>query len=156
MSKKPPQVIRISSALRATPEAVWQHASSFEGMNEELWPVQLGAPKGAVLRPDSARAEPLFRGAVSLLGVVVLDVHEFKLLRVSQGEGFHESSRSMLERRWEHVRSIASQPGGCVITDELEFEPRLLPVLVAAVVRRVFERRHAFLRRRFGELVVRG
>jgi hypothetical protein len=156
MSKKPPQIIRISSALRATPETVWQHAASFEGMNEELWPVHVSGPKGAVLRPDSARPEPLFRGVVSLLRLIVLDLHEFKLLRVSLGEGFHESSRSLLERRWEHVRTITPQPGGCVISDELEFEPRLLPALVASVVRRVFERRHAFLRRKFGELVVRG
>ena len=36
--------------------------------------------------------------------------------------------------------------------DELEFEPRVFPLLVARIVRKVFERRHAVLRRKFGKL----
>jgi hypothetical protein len=156
MPKPTPQTIRISSALRATPESVWQHCATLSGINEEIWPLHMSGPQDVVLAPEMARAEPLFRSVVSLMRVFVLDLHEFKLLRVSTGEGFHESSRSLLERRWEHVRRITPQPGGCVVSDELEFEPRLMPLLLLPIVRYVFERRHAFLRRKFGELVTRG
>jgi ligand-binding SRPBCC domain-containing protein len=149
---KSPQIIRLSSALRAAPETVWQHASSLRGMNQELWPLHMSGPDWTVLTPELPVGEPLFRSVVSLLRVFVLDFHEFKLVRVNPGQSFHEASRSLLERRWEHVRTITEEPGGCVVTDELEFEPRLLPLLVAAIVRRVFEHRHAFLRRRFGVL----
>jgi hypothetical protein len=150
-----PQVIRISSALRATPESVWKHAASLEGINEELWPVHMSGPSEPVLGPNVPLNQPLFRSVVSLLRVVVLDLHEFKLVRVDTGEGFHESSRSLLEKRWEHIRKITAEPGGCVLSDEVEYEPRLPPLLVAPLVRHVFERRHAFLRRKFGELVAR-
>jgi hypothetical protein len=156
MTTTTPQVLRISSALRAAPESVWQHASSLQGINEELWPVHMSGPRETVLAPELVRSEPLFHSVVSLMRVFVLDLHEFKLVRVNAGKGFHEKSRSLLERRWEHIRTITPEPGGCVLSDELEFEPRLLPALMTMLVRRVFERRHAFLRRKFGELVVRG
>jgi hypothetical protein len=149
------QTIRLSSALRATPEALWQHASSLEGINQELWPLHMSGPQRTTLTADIPLGEPLFRSVVSLARMFVLDLHEFRLLRVSVGEGFHESSRSLLERRWEHVRTIRGEPGGCTVTDELEFEPRLLSGLMAIVVRRIFERRHTFLRHKFGELIAR-
>jgi hypothetical protein len=152
---KNPQTIRISSALRAAPQSVWQHTATLGGINQELWPVHMSGPQQTLLGPEVPLGEPLFRSVVSLLRVVVLDLHEFKLLRVNSGEGFHESSRSLLEKRWEHIRTITPEPGGCVVSDEVEFEPRLPSLLVTPLVRRVFERRHAFLRRKFGELVVR-
>jgi hypothetical protein len=153
--RRTPRTVRVSSALRAAPETVWQHASTLQGMNDELWPLHISGPKAGALGSDVPLGEPLFRGVVTLLRLVVLDVHEFKLLRVQPGQAFHESSRSLTERRWEHVRTILPEPGGCVVSDELEFEPRLLPALLEAVVQRIFERRHAFLRRKFGELIAR-
>jgi hypothetical protein len=147
-----PQIIRLSSALRAEPDIVWQHASSLRGVNDELWPLHMSGPAWAVFTPELPLGEPLFRSVISFMRVIVLDLHELRLVRVSPGEGFHEASRSLLERRWEHVRTISEEPGGCIVTDEVEFEPRLLPLLVAPLVRRVFERRHAFLRKRFGVL----
>jgi hypothetical protein len=150
-----PQVVRFSSALRAAPDAVWEHARSLDGINEELWPLHLSGPADAVISDQVPLGQPLFRSVLSLLRVIVLDLHEFKLLRVNVGEGFHESSRSLLERRWEHVRSIRPEPGGCVVTDELEFEPRITPVLIAGLVRRVFQLRHERLRSKFGELITR-
>jgi hypothetical protein len=149
------QGFSIRSSLRASPDVLWQHASTLRGVNQELWPLHLSGPDDASLTRDVRLDQPVLRSVVSVLGVFVLDLHEFSLVRVSQGEGFHEHSRSLLERRWQHVRTIRKQPGGCLVTDELEFEPRLFPKLVARVVRRVFEHRHGFLRRRFGELTER-
>ncbi|HEY2733130.1 MAG TPA: hypothetical protein VGI70_04055 [Polyangiales bacterium] len=155
MAQSNSQVIRISSSLRAPAASVWRHAATLEGINEELWPIHMSGPPRTQLTSDAARGEPLFRSVVSLLRVIVLDLHEIKLLRVDENEGFHESSRSLLERRWEHIRTITPQPGGCVISDEVQFEPRVLRSLLTPVVRLTFERRHALLRRKFGELVVR-
>lgn len=149
------QGFSVRSALRASPQALWQHASTLRGVNEELWPLRFSGPDTTPLTRDVPLDQPILRSVLLLLGVVVLDLHEFSLVRVTEGEGFHERSRSLLERRWQHVRTIEQQPGGCVVTDELEFEPRLFPGLVGRIVRRVFEHRHAFLRRRFGELTER-
>jgi hypothetical protein len=120
-----------------------------DGVNAELAPVHMSHPAGAAIRPDLALGRPLFRSVVTLWGVVPLDVHELGLVDVRHAEGFHESSRSLLERRWIHRRSLADAPGGVEITDELEFEPRVLGVLVARIVASTFERRHARLRRLF-------
>jgi ligand-binding SRPBCC domain-containing protein len=150
-----PQRFHLSSALRATPQLVWEHSTSPDGINEELWPIHMSWPEGARLEEDVPLDQPLFRSVVSLLGLVALDLHEFKLRGVEPGRAFHEQSRSLMERRWEHIRTITPEPGGCRLTDELEFEPRLLPPLVALIVRRVFARRHALLRRKFGELIAR-
>jgi ligand-binding SRPBCC domain-containing protein len=150
-----PQTVRVSSALRAAPESVWRHAASLRGINQELWPLHMSGPAGATLSSKQPLGKPLFRSVISLLRVVVLDLHEVKLLQVDDGHSFHESSRSLMERRWEHVRTVSAQPGGCVVSDEIDFEPRIQPALVASVVRWVFERRHAFLRRKFGELISR-
>jgi hypothetical protein len=41
---------------------------------------------------------------------------------------------------------------GCVVTDRLVVEPRWAPTfLVEPILRRLFESRHAWLRRRFGQ-----
>jgi hypothetical protein len=149
------QGFSVSSTLRASPQTLWQHASTLRGVNQELWPLRLSGPDSTLLTRDIPLQQPVLRSVVSLLGVVMLDLHEFSLVHVTEGEGFHEHSRSLLERSWRHVRTIRQQPGGCVVTDELEFEPRLFPGLVGRIVRRVFEHRHAFLRRRFGELAER-
>ena len=106
MPNKTPQIIRISSALRASPESVWQHAATLSGINEELWPVHMSGPQDVVLIPELARAEPLFRSVVSLMRVFVLDLHEFKLLRMNSERGFHESSRS---RCWSGVGSTCAR-----------------------------------------------
>jgi hypothetical protein len=80
---------------------------------------------------------------------VPLDLLVFALVEIRPGVGFHESSRSLLERRWIHRRTLADVPGGIELMDELEFEPRLAGFLVARVIAHTFTRRHARLRRLF-------
>ena len=120
-----------------------------DGVNAELAPVHMSHPAGAGIAPGVPLGRPLFRSVVTLWGVVPLDVHELGLVEVRPDEGFHESSRSVLERRWIHRRTLADAPGGVEITDELEFEPRVLGFLVARIVAATFERRHARLRSLF-------
>jgi hypothetical protein len=121
------------------------------GVNAELAPMHMTHPADAALGPDVPLGQPLFRSLVSLWGFVPLDVHEFALADVRPGEAFHESSRSLLERRWVHRRTLADAADGVEITDELEFEPRLrlMGGLVARIIATTFVRRHTRLRRLF-------
>jgi len=119
------------------------------GVNAELAPVHMSHPAGAVLGADVPLGQPLFRSLVTLWGLLPLDLHELALVDVRPGEGFHESSRSLLERRWVHRRTLADAPDGMELVDELEFEPRVLGPLIARIVAATFARRHACLRRLF-------
>jgi hypothetical protein len=143
--------LSFSSALAASPEQVWEHASSFAGVNEELWPVHMSGGRSLRINADTPVGRPLLRSVVSLFGVVPLDLHVLTFAEVWNGRGFRESSHSLLHRRWIHVRRIeATEGGGCVVHDELRFEPRVLPELSTQVIRRVFVRRHHRLRQKFG------
>ena len=141
--------LRIRSRLATDRQSLWAHASSMDGVNAELAPIRMSHPAGAALGPDVPLGTPLFRSLVTLWGFVPLDLHEFALLEVHPGEGFHESSRSLLERRWVHRRTLVDAPGGIELTDELEFEPRLAGFLIARIIALTFARRHARLRRLF-------
>lgn len=141
----------LASTLDAPAEQVWRHASTFAGINRELWPVHMSGGSELLLSGETATGVVLFRSVLTLLRVVPLDVHSFGLLAVWPGVGFDESSRSLLQRRWRHTRTIEPlRGGGCLVRDQLEFEPRVLPMLVSGLVRRVFDRRHAMLRALFG------
>ena len=123
--------LRIRSRLATDRRTLWAHASSIDGVNAELAPVRMSHPAGAAIAAGVPLGRPLFRSVVSLWGLVPLDVHELRLVDVRPDDGFHESS------------------DGVEITDELEFEPRILGFLVARIVAATFERRHAGLRRLF-------
>src|SRR5262245_5472182 len=99
--------LRIRSRLATDRRTLWDHASSMDGVNTELAPLHMSHPPDAVLSADVPLGQPLFRSLVTLWGLIPLDLHEFGLVSVRPGEGFHESSRSLLERRWVHRRTLA-------------------------------------------------
>jgi hypothetical protein len=143
----------IRSELEADCDRVWSHASSMAGVNAELFPLHMRAPPGARLDASLELGRPLMRSVVTLLRCLPIDVHELSLVAVEPGRHFHERSRSLSERCWEHRRTVEPRPGGgSVVEDELRYEPRVFPALMERIVTRVFERRHAYLRRRFGDL----
>jgi hypothetical protein len=148
------QSLTISSSLAAPPELVWPHITSTTGINEELWPLHMTGPEDGFAHDYARLGRPLFVSVLSLLSVMPIDVHELTLHDLEADEGFHEDSRSLLEKRWVHKRSVRPFEGGSIVLDELEFEPRVFPLFVARIVRKVFERRHAVLRRKFGKLRV--
>lgn len=146
-------MLRLSfvSELVADRAAIWAHATTLDGVNEELAPLHMSGPRGVRLDAGVPTGRPLFRSLVTIARVIPIDLHELTLAHVDEGRGFRETSRSILEARWVHVRTLADMPsGGTILTDELELEPRLFALIVARIVRRVFERRHAVLRRKFG------
>lgn len=144
------QRLSFYSTLHASPSAVWEHARTLRGINEELWPVRMSDPIGLRLDAGTPLNVVLMRSVLSLFGVLPIDVHSFRLLRVTDGVGFQEHSHSWLERTWIHERTITPDPVGCRLSDDLRFEPRLPAALTRALVERTFLRRHRALRRKFG------
>lgn len=144
-----------TSRLAAPPAAVWEHATSFAGVNAEF---------GGLLRMTAPRdvreaglggvalGERLCRSWILLLGVIPLDYDDITLVELEPGRGFLERSSMLSNRVWEHRRTIEPDGTGCVVTDAIRYEPRL-PVphaLLRRVYGLVFAWRHRNLRRRFG------
>ena len=133
--------------------AVWAAVSTIGGLNREL------APFVRVTDPTDGApfdTEP-WRGGTPvtwllLFGVVPVDRHRIGLVALPDGRGFRESSSTWLYRVWRHERTLLDDPGGCIVRDSMEIEPRLrlLEPIVRSSVRRMFRHRHRRLRHRFG------
>ena len=145
--------LTVELPLRANRSEVWAAVSTVGGINRELAPlVRMTDPT------DGAPfdAEPWRGGAPViwqlLFGVIPVDRHRIELVALPDGRGFRESSSSWWHRVWWHERTLLDDPGGCVVRDSVEIEPRLgVPApIVGWAVGRMFRRRHRHLRRRFG------
>ena len=150
------RVVERQSVLAATPEAVWERVSTFEGINDELGPVLRMTAPARVRRLEPAEVvlgERIFRSWVLLFGVLPIDYDDLTLIALEPGRGFHERSRMLSMRVWEHERTLESDgAAGCLVRDRLSFEPRLpgMGPLLERIVRATFKHRHRRLRRRFG------
>lgn len=141
---------RLSSKLARTPAELWAHSTSIAGVNEELWPIHMSAPAER-LDGDVPLGERLFVSRVTLFRVLLLDLHALTLESLNPGAGFHENSRTLVQRRWEHRRTLVpTSDGGTELSDEISFEPRLAGPVVRRIAERVFLRRHRVLRKKFG------
>jgi ligand-binding SRPBCC domain-containing protein len=144
--------IVFTSVVAASPEAVWAHATTMRGVNDELRPlVRMTAPRHGTIE-DLPLGEVGFRSVLLAGGLVPFDVHFLRLEERSAGR-FLERSHSLLQRRWEHERVVEPEPGGGTrVTDRLRIEPRLpgSAWLVRRMVAATFHHRHRRLARRFG------
>jgi ligand-binding SRPBCC domain-containing protein len=146
--------LRVSSRLRAAPDAVWERIVTPEGVNAELGPLlRMTVPRGL----DDFGIEDVEPGEVGrswilLLGLIPFDYDDLRLERVDPGRGFLERSRMLSQRLWEHERTIEPTAEGCELSDRVAWEPRLpLPgASFGPLVGAVFRHRHRQLRRQFG------
>lgn len=149
-------MVTISSAVAAPPAQVWEHASRFAGVNDELAPVlRMTHPPGqAVLDASLPLGRPLFRSWLLLFGVLPVDYDHIGFAAITPGEGFSERSSMGSLRLWHHDRRLAPVTGGCAVTDTLGFAPRVpgTSPLAASLVGALFRHRHRRLARRFGAL----
>jgi len=148
----------ITSRLRSPAARVWAHASTFAGVNRELWPLarMTFPPALGRLAPE---AIPLGRAAFRswvLLGRVPVEYDDFTLLELAPGRGFHESSPLLTMREWRHRRTVTPAGEGCVVRNEVTFVPgggmraRSWPACTG--VGGVFAWRHSSIRRRGGSV----
>jgi len=148
--------IALSSELKADAAEVWRHASSMPGVNYELMPlVRMTYPQDAGSLDGSrfVLGETAFASTLLLGGLLPFDLHFLRLVSVEPGRGFEERSSSLMHAEWNHKRAIDSLPnGGCHITDEVDFTPRIgyLKPLLRPIIAAVFRWRHRRLRQRFG------
>jgi ligand-binding SRPBCC domain-containing protein len=152
-----PPELTFESIVAAPPSAVWERVSTFEGINDELRPLMRMTAPASVRRLDPAEVvlgERICRSWCLLLGVLPFDYDDITLVALEPGRGFHERSRMLSQRVWEHRRTLTPVDGGCRVTDTLAFEPRVpgSAALVRRLVRAVFRHRHRRLRRAFGGL----
>jgi ligand-binding SRPBCC domain-containing protein len=147
--------LRFESTLAAAPHAVWQWATSVDGIGYEMAPLlRMTFPRGMRALPghDFVPGQRLCRSRLLLLGVLPVDWSDLTLVELEPGRRFLERSPMLSMAYWQHERTVAPSGQGTVVVDSLTFRPRrLLPrALVRACVALFFRHRHARLRRRFG------
>jgi ligand-binding SRPBCC domain-containing protein len=142
-------VVTVTSRVAASPQRVWAHASTMEGVNAELRPfVRMRVPREArgLTIADAPLGEVAFHSLLLAGGVLPFDRHDLRLVRVDATPprlGFLEQSTSLLQRRWEHERTIVADGQGSLVTDRVVFEPRIGSArLVRPVVAALFRHRH--------------
>jgi hypothetical protein len=144
----------ISTELDVTPEAFWEHMS-MAAVNAELSPlVRMTAPPEWQRCPLAqwTAGRVLFRSVILLFGFLPVDVHSLRFEHLMPEGGFVERSHSWANRLWQHERTTARTPGGCVVTDRLTVQGRLplLAALLLPVYRLVFRHRHRRLTALYG------
>ena len=144
--------VTVSTRLRATPQELWRGVSTMEGVNDELRPfVRMTVP--AARRGMSLEAAPLGRPAFTstllAFGVLPIDRHRLTLVRIDRDRGFLERSSSLLQRTWEHERTLGEDG---TVTDRVTFATRLPggERLARPLVAALFRHRHRRLSARFG------
>jgi len=146
---------KFRTPLRASADQVWAHASTFVGVNRELWPlVRMTFPPamGRLTPAAFPLGQTAFRSWLLLFGLVPVDFDDIMLVELEPGRGFHEVSQTFNLRQWRHRRTVTPAGEGCIVQDEITLVPRWRWTggLLAWVYQRVFELRHRSLRRLFG------
>lgn len=143
----------VSSTLPLPATRFWDYATLAD-VNRELAPwVQMTAPvswKDVPFREWPA-GKPLFRSWILLFGFLPIDLHSFFLHAVHPESGFEERSTSLMNKRWWHTRLVEPNPGGCLVSDVVQFESRLpfMGTLLVPIYRAIFRSRHRTLRRKY-------
>jgi ligand-binding SRPBCC domain-containing protein len=147
-------VVTVTTRVAAAPERVWAHARTMAGVNRELRPfVRMTVPPDARGRTieDAPLGEVAFRSVLLAFGLVPFDRHDLCLAEVHPGHRFRERSSSLLQRQWDHERTIVADGDGALVTDRVVVEPRGLPAAaVRPVVAALFRHRHRRLRALLG------
>jgi ligand-binding SRPBCC domain-containing protein len=143
----------LTTPLQASAETVWAHASTFAGVNRELWPiVRMTCPPAlSHLTSTFPLGQRAFRSWILALGFLPIEYDDITPVELDPGRGFSEVSRLFAVREWRHRRSIRPAPPGCVVTDEIALTPRIPGTgwLLARIYRVMFAWRHRRLRRLF-------
>lgn len=146
--------LEFSTQVRVTGPEAWSWITSFDGISKEMAPyMRMSTPRG-VVNLNSVTWIPgqrLFRSWIKLFGIIPFDYSDLTLVSLENGVGFVEQSPMGTMRLWRHERRIIPNDKGCVIRDELTFEPRIAGRISLAIVGAFFAHRHRNLARYLGE-----
>lgn len=145
--------LKIASNLPVSLPDLWRKVNTMEGVNHELAPfIRMTSPAAMRCLPftQAPLKQTLFASWLLLFGVLPFDRHQLRLDEVWEG-GFRENSSSLIHRVWRHERIITANSNGAMLTDTLNFEPRIavFGYILLPVVRFVFQHRHRRLKRFF-------
>jgi hypothetical protein len=105
--------VTVSTHVSAPPSRVWARARTMEGVNAELRPlVRMTVPKRfrGLTIDEAPVGERAFTSVVLAFGVVPFDLH-FLTIAERRERGFLERSTTLVQKRWEHERTIAPEGG---------------------------------------------
>ncbi len=147
--------LNFSTRLAAPQPRVWEWITSIDGISKEMAPyMRMTVPRG-VTNIQSISFKPgkrLFRSWILLFGLIPFDFSDLTLESLDEGTGFVEQSPMGSMRLWRHERHLTPVEGGCLLTDNLTFEPRILGGLTFRIIKAFFTHRHRNLTRFFGLL----
>ena len=144
----------IKSALRCESSVVSNGLLCMRGVNYELYPfirMSFPAEKLDERLSDWPAGVQLFTSKILLLGFIPIDSHLFKFDKIFNN-GFEESSSSLLNKRWNHRRTIVPHKFGSTVHDEVDYISKLaiLDWLTKPIYRLIFVYRHKRLKSKYG------
>ena len=143
------------STLSVDADTLWERVGTMDGVNAELMPlVRMSTPRGAgdYRIEDAPLDRVAFVSTLLLFGVIPVDRYSLRILEVSPGRGFVESSTSWSYASWRHERTLEPVGESTRVVDRVTVAPRvrlLLPI-VRRIVGLVFSHRHRVLARVWG------
>lgn len=148
-----PYHLKFATPVRVSPAEAWKWITSVQGISKEMAPyLRMSTPENVndLALENIAPGKPLFRSWIKLFGIIPFDYSDLTLLRIDEGVGFVEQSPMGSMQLWRHERRIEPHEHGCVIHDELTFEPRIAAWVSLRIVRAFFTHRHRNLARYLG------
>jgi len=147
---------KIESKVNEDIERLCADLLAMDGVNYELMPVvKMTTPSDWASKPLELwpTGTELFSSVILLFGIIPVDLHKFKLSKVNKS-GFEERSSSITHKEWNHSRTIKSLGSTCIVTDELEFVPKLsfLGGVMKPVYKAIFKHRHKRLEAKYGAI----
>ena len=151
----------IESKLRVDVDSLANELFSMEAVNQELSPlVRMSVPsewRNVPIRQWPC-GEFLFKSWITLFGFLPVDLHFVRLSGVRE-TSFQETSSSLVNRHWNHERTISCRGNGSVrdngslIRDKVQYASRFSPLgyLLLPIYKWVFQHRHRRLKSKYGE-----
>jgi ligand-binding SRPBCC domain-containing protein len=146
--------VAFESKIPTTPDELWNWSTSVEGIRTEMGPIlKLYFRKGAIPVPQDqdSLGKVLGKCTFLLFGILPIDQSRLTFVEVEPGQRYVEQSQLLSMKRWRHERIIAPGADGTRVIDKLEFTPRFAGGLAKWFISRLWEHRHAVLKRQFRE-----
>ena len=142
-----------TSELRVGAERLRRDAFTMEGVNFELFPIiKMTSPNNysdkSIL--EWPKNERIFTSVLLLGCFIPIDCHSFKFVNIEK-DGFEECSSTLMNRGWNHKRTIVDAGKTSLVIDKVSYQSRapLIGALMKPVYTYIFEHRHKRLRSKY-------